>query len=255
MASENDVGQDSGNTPVALITGGAQRVGAVTARVLHQAGCRVVIHYRHSRDPARALQSELNASQENSVMLVQGDLLQVAKLKNLVDETKKTFGRLDILINNASTFYPTIIGDTDEQQFEDLIGTNLKAPFFLSQAAAPLLRSQRGCIVNMVDIYAERPLKDHAVYCAAKAAMISMTRSLARELAPEVRVNAVAPGAILWPADGGDEISRQRIISRTPLKRSGEPNDIAAAIHYLVLDAPFVTGQVINIDGGRTIVP
>lgn len=255
MASSNDDKRTDKDSPVALITGGAQRIGTLTARSLHQAGCRIVIHYRHSREPARQLQSELNQEREDSVMLVQGDLLQVAKLKNLVDETKIAFGRLDILVNNASSFYPTVVGETDEQQFEDLIGTNLKAPYFLCQAAAPLLRKHRGCVINMTDIYAERPLEEHPVYCAAKAGLVSLTRSLARELAPEVRVNAVAPGAIIWPTQGGNEISRQRIISRTPLKRSGAPSDIANTIRFLALDAPFITGQIINVDGGRTVVP
>lgn len=238
---------------VVLITGAAQRIGAVLARHLHARGARIVLHYRSSRKPARALQTELNEQRAESVVLVQADLLNAAKLPALVQEAAGAWGRLDVLINNASSFYATPLGAVEEKQWDDLLGTNLKAPFFLSQAAAPHLARHHGCIVNIVDIHAERPLKDFAVYSAAKAGLAMLTRALASDLAPQVRVNAVAPGAILWPDRAMDQVTKQRIISRTLLKRQGNPEDIAKAVHFLVADAPYVTGQVITVDGGRTV--
>ena len=240
---------------VALITGGAFRIGASIARALHAEGMNLVIHYHSSAEKARALQVDLHKLRPESVMLIGTDLRELAKLEKLVSQTTETFGRLDVLVNNASTFYPTPIGETSEAQWEDLVGVNLKAPYFLAQAAAGALAEAGGCIVNLVDIYAERPLKSHAVYNAAKAGLIALTRSLARDLAPDIRVNAVAPGAILWPEDDADQIAQQRIISRTPLKRNGEPEDSARTVLFLVRDAGFLTGQVINVDGGRSIVP
>mgnify|MGYP001247696046 CR=1 FL=1 len=240
---------------VALITGGAIRIGASIARALHAEGMNLVIHYHSSAEDARALQVELHKVRPESVMLIGTDLRELAKLEKLVGQTTETFGRLDVLVNNASNFYPTPVGETSEAQWEDLVGVNLKAPYFLAQAAAGAMAETGGCIVNLVDIYAERPLKSHPVYNAAKAGLIALTRSLARDLAPEIRVNAVAPGAILWPDGDADQIAQQRLISRTPLKRIGEPEDIARTVLFLIRDAGFLTGQVVNVDGGRSIVP
>src|SRR5512141_724067 len=213
-----------------------------------------MLHYRASAGEARLLQAELNHVRPDSVALIQADLLDVAKLPSLVEQTVQTFGRLDALVNNASTFYPTSVGEIAVADWEDLIGTNLQAPLFLSQAAAPALRRTQGAIVNITDIHAERPLKSYVVYSTAKAALVGLTRSLARELAPEIRVNAVAPGPVLWPDDETfDELSRQRIISHTPLKREGTPDDIAKAVHFLLVDATYVTGETINVDGGRHV--
>jgi pteridine reductase len=238
-----------------LITGGAKRVGATICRRLHAAGANLMIHFRASAGDARLLQAELTELRPGSVALIQSDLLDLAKLPSLVEQTVHTFGRLDALVNNASSFHATPVGSISIDDWNDLIGTNLKAPLFLAQAAAPALRRAQGSIVNIVDIHAERPLKDFVVYSVAKAGLVGLTRSLARELAPEVRVNAVAPGPILWPEDGTfDEVSRQRIISRTPLKREGSPDDIAKAVHYLIADAPYVTGETLNVDGGRHVV-
>ncbi len=238
-----------------LITGGAKRVGATICRRLHAAGANLMIHFRASAGDARLLQAELTELRPGSVALIQSDLLDVAKLPSLVEQTVHTFGRLDALVNNASSFHATPVGSISVDDWNDLIGNNLKAPLFLAQAAAPALRRTQGSIVNIVDIHAERPLKDFVVYSVAKAGLVGLTRSLARELAPDVRVNAVAPGPILWPEDGTfDEVSRQRIISRTPLKREGSPDDIAKAVHYLIADAPYVTGETLNVDGGRHVV-
>lgn len=239
---------------VVLITGGAKRVGAGICRRLHAAGASLMLHYRASAGEARLLQAELNHTRPTSVALIQADLLDVAKLPSLVEQTLATFGRLDALVNNASSFFPTPIGDITPALWDDLIGTNLRAPTFLAQAAATALRRSQGAIVNITDIHAERPLKGYVVYTLAKAGLTGLTRSLARELAPEVRVNAVAPGPILWPDDEQfDELSRQRIVSHTPLKREGTPDDIARAVHFLLVDASYVTGMTIAVDGGRHI--
>ncbi len=239
---------------VALVTGGTRRIGAEICRMLHAQGMNLVVHYRSSKSDAHVLQEELLARRPDSIMLVQGDLLNGAKLDNLVFETVEGFGQLDVLVNNASSFYPTPIGQATHKHWDELVGSNLQAPFFLSQAAAPHLRKSSGCIVNIVDIHGERPLKNYPIYCLAKAGLIMMTKSLARELGPEVRVNAVAPGTILWPENDLDEITKQRILSRIPQKRSGEPADIARAVLYLVRDAGYVSGQVIAVDGGRSVV-
>lgn len=239
---------------VVLITGGAKRVGAAICRRLHARGANLMLHYRASAGEARLLQAELNGIRADSVALIQADLLDLAKLPAVVDQTVQRFGRLDGLVNNASSFYPTPIGGIAGPQWDDLLGTNARAPLFLSQAAAPPLRRAQGAIVNITDIHAERPLKGYVVYSIAKAALSGLTRALARELAPEVRVNAVAPGPILWPDDEQfDEVSRQRIISHTPLKREGSPDDIARAVVFLLADAPYVTGETINVDGGRHV--
>ena len=239
---------------VVLITGGAKRVGAAICRRLHAAGANLMLHYRASAGEARLLQAELNHTRPSSVALIQADLLDIAKLPSLVDQTLATFGRLDALINNASSFFATPVGDITPALWDDLIGTNLRAPTFLSQAAALPLRRSQGAIVNITDIHAERPLKGYVVYSLAKAGLSGLTRSLARELAPEVRVNAIAPGPILWPDDDQfDELSRQRIVSHTPLKREGSPDGIARAVSFLLMDAPYVTGTTIAVDGGRQI--
>ena len=239
---------------VVLITGGGKRVGAAICRRLHKAGASLMLHYRSSAGEARLLQAELNHQRANSVALIQADLLDVAKLPSLVEQTLQTYGRLDGLVNNASSFFQTPVGEITVAGWNDLIGTNVQAPLFLSQAAAPALRKTQGAIVNITDIHAERPLKNYVVYSIAKAALLGLTHSLARELAPEVRVNAVAPGPILWPDDEAfNEISRQRIISHTPLRREGRPDDIASAVHFLLADASYVTGDTLNVDGGRHI--
>ena len=245
---------DSLQGRVVLVTGGARRVGAAIARRCHLNGASLMLHHRSSVNDARKLQTELNAVRANSVSLLQGDLLDTAKLPHLIAHTVQTFGRLDALINNASSFAPTPVGEITEEAWYHLIGTNVKAPLFLSQAAAPHLKKTQGAIVNITDIHSMLPLKSYVVYNLAKAALAGLTTSLARELAPEVRVNAVAPGPILWP-DGNafDELARQRIISHTPLKRVGSPEDIAGAVCYLLTDAPYVTGHTINVDGGRSI--
>lgn len=237
---------------VVLITGAAHRIGAVTARYLHDAGFNIILHYLSSRSPAQALQKELNSKRENSVVIVQADLLANNALTALVKEAYNAWQRLDVLINNASTFYRTPIGSANDQHWDDLFGTNVKAPFFLSQAAAPYLRKTHGCIINMVDIHARRPLKEYSIYSMAKAALETMTKALARELGPEIRVNGVAPGAILWP-DNLDEVTKQRIVSKTFLKRKGEPEDIAKAVRFIIEHAPYMTGQVLSIDGGRSL--
>jgi pteridine reductase len=240
---------------VVLITGGAKRVGAAICRNLHAHGASIMVHYRSSAKEARALQAEFNLKRTDSVALIQADLLNLPMLPNLVGDTVKRFGRLDVVINNASSFFPTAVGEINDKAWDDLIGTNLKAPLFLSQAAVGQLKKNHGCIVNIVDIHAERPMKNYVVYSTAKAGLVNLTRSLARELAPEVRVNGVAPGAIIWPEDEAwsDELSRQRIINSTLLKRVGEPEDIAKAVYFLIADAPYITGQIIAVDGGRSI--
>ncbi len=213
-----------------------------------------MLHYRNSAGEARLLQAELNHLREDSVALIQADLLDLTKVSSLVDQTVNRFGRLDGLVNNASSFFETNVGDITLADWDDLIGTNVRAPLFLSQAAAPALRKTQGAIVNITDIHAERPLKNYVVYSVAKAALVGLTRSLARELAPEIRVNAVAPGPVIWPEeDGFDELARQRIISHTPLRREGLPEDVAGAVRFLLADAPYITGETINVDGGRHI--
>jgi pteridine reductase len=238
-----------------LITGAARRVGAAIARRLHESGARVVVHCNRSREPAEALAAELNGRRASSCAVVQCDLLVLDRLERLVEDAARAFGRLDAVVNNASSFYPTPFGRTEPKQWEDLMGTNLRAPFFLAQAAAARLREARGAIVNIIDIHAERPLASYPVYSIAKAGLAGLTRALALELAPEVRVNGVAPGAILWP-EGGEHFApqeRSRITAQTPLARTGSPDDIAGAVKYLLFEAPFVTGQVLAVDGGRGI--
>jgi pteridine reductase len=241
------------NGKAALVTGGARRLGAVISRALHAAGARIVLHYRSSAEAAELLAQELNGRRPGSVVLAAGDLLETQALEQLAASAVAAFGRLDILVNNASTFYPTPIGQIDERAWLDLIGTNLKAPLFLAQATSEALRESGGLILNLVDIHGMRPLRRHPVYSAAKAGLIMLTKSLARELGPRVRVNAIAPGPVLWPESGVDEALRQRIIDRTALKRGGRPEDIARAALFFACDAPFVTGQILAVDGGRSI--
>jgi pteridine reductase len=239
---------------VVLVTGGAKRVGASIARRLHREGANLMLHYRESEREAKALRAELDAARADSVALVQADLLDVPGLSEIVRNTVGRFDRLDALVNNASTFFPTPVGEMTAASWESLIGANLRAPLFLSQAAAPQLKKTGGAIVNITDIHAERPLKSYVIYSVAKTGLVGLTRSLARELAPEVRVNGVAPGAVVWPEDGSwDDLTRQRIVSHTLLKRTGDPDDIARAVYYLIAEAPYVTGQIIAVDGGRSI--
>lgn len=238
---------------VVLITGAAHRIGATIAHTLHAEGMNIVVHYRHSREAAQKLQAELNDKREESCVLIQADLHETKKITEMVREATKAWGRIDAVVNNASSFYPTPVGTIDEKIWDDLIGSNLKAPLFLCQAAAKQLKQNHGCIVNIVDIHADRPLKQHPVYSIAKAGLVMLTKSMARELGPEVRANAVAPGAILWPEDEMDDLTKQRIISATALKRQGNPQDIADAVRFLIKDANYMSGQVLTVDGGRTL--
>jgi pteridine reductase len=238
---------------VALVTGSARRVGAAIVRALHAAGADVVIHCHASVKEAAVLERELTGLRARSAALVTADLLQTALLPKLIDAANSTFGHLDILVNNASTFYPTPIGQISEAQWNDLIGANLKAPLFLSQAAAQSLHLSRGLIVNIVDIHGLRPLRRHAVYSVAKAGLIMLTKSLARELGPHVRVNAIAPGPILWPEEGADPQLQSQIVDRTALKRQGSPADIVKAVLFFAAEAPYVTGQILAVDGGRSV--
>lgn len=238
---------------VVLVTGAARRIGAAIATALHDAGARVAIHYRRSSGDADALSRRLNRSRSASASTFEADLLDAAALPALVDGVVGWAGRLDVLVNNASSFYPTPVGHIGANEWDDLVGTNLKAPLFLSQAAAPHLAERRGCIVNIVDIHAQRPLRNHSVYGAAKAGLAMLTRALAKDLAPHVRVNGVSPGAILWPESGLDDDVQETILRQVPLGRSGDPADIAGCVLYLVRDAAYITGQVIAVDGGRSI--
>lgn len=238
---------------VALVTGAAKRIGAAIATRLHADGANIAIHYRSSASDATALADSLNDQRPDSAVILQADLATMTEMRRLVDAVTAWHGRLDILVNNASSFYPTPLGEMTEDHWDDLIGSNLKAPLFLSQAALVQLRQHRGTIVNLVDIHAQRPLKDHTIYGAAKAGLAMLTRSLAKDLAPEVRVNGVSPGAILWPEDGMGQQTKTTILDQVPLQRAGEPDDIAGCVHYLVAEAKYVTGQIIAVDGGRSI--
>ena len=240
---------------VMLVTGGAKRVGAAIFRRLPAAGAQVAVHYHSSAQQALALQDELNRLRPKSAAAFQADLLDLDALPKLVHKVIKKFGQLDALVNNASSFYATPLAEVDEQQWHDLLGTNLRAPLFLAQAAADELRRRHGAIVNIADIHAERPMQGHLLYSVAKAGLAALTRGLAQEMAPQVRVNAIAPGVIVWP-DGPeweDVERRRKIVAHTLLKREGEPDDIAKAVVFLIQDAPYVTGQVISVDGGRSV--
>ena len=237
----------------ALVTGAARRIGATIVRVLHRAGANVVVHYRSSAEDAARLAAELNAARARSAAVAECDLLDLTRHSGLIASAVEAFGGLDILVNNASTFYPTPVGDITPIDWDDLVGTNLKAPLFLAQAAAPALHERGGLIINLADIHGMRPLRRYPVYSLAKAGVIMLTLSLARELGPHVRVNAIAPGPVMWPEDGMDPALKARILARTALKRPGSALDVARACLFFATQAPYVTGQILAVDGGRSI--
>ncbi|WP_374473773.1 pteridine reductase [Arenimonas sp.] len=239
--------------PVALVTGAAKRVGAAIARRLHAAGYDLALHHRHSGADMAALVAGLEAARPFSTLVLRAELADAAALPDLVTATEAHFGRLDALVNNASAFRPTPLGHATPADWDELFASNARAPFFLAQAAAPALRRAGGAIVNLGDIYGERPLANHPVYCMAKAALLMLTQSLAKELGPEVRVNAVAPGAVMWPEEGKAEHEKGAMLAATALRRAGEPDDVAEAVRWLLQDARYTTGQVIRVDGGRSL--
>jgi len=241
------------SSKVALVTGGARRIGAAIVRALHAAGMRIVLHYHQSGDEARALGDELDAVRAGSVHLLHADLRDATAVNEMVESTTNAFSRLDVLVNNASCFYSTPLGTIDETGWHELVEVNLKAPLFLAQSARASLEETRGCIVNIADIYASMPLGGYATYCVTKAGLVMLTRALAVELAPHIRVNAVAPGAILWPAEGANEDKRAAMLANIPLRHLGDPADIGQAVLFLVRDAHYMTGQTIKVDGGRAI--
>ncbi len=236
-----------------LITGASKRIGASCARLLHEQGCNVILHYNASKQAALQLCSELNQERPDSARVMQADLLNREQLQNLAHQAAVAWGGLDVLINNASSFYPTALADVTEAQWDELLGSNLKAPFFLTQALGSVLLERQGCVVNIVDIHAERGLKGYPVYSIAKAGLAAMTKVLAKELGPSVRVNGVAPGAIIWPEFDMSEEDKNEILQRVALRRRGQPADIAKAVLFLVRDAEYVTGQILSVDGGRTL--
>lgn len=247
-------------TKVALVTGAAKRIGAEIARQLHRENFNLIIHYHHSGAAAQALVDELNEIRGNSAVCIQADLNNNSDIANLADHAVQCWQRIDLLINNASSFYPTPIGNATEEDWNNLINSNLKAPFFLAQSLAQNLSAQRGCIINIADIYADKPLQKHSIYCIAKAGNVMLTKTLAQELAPLVRVNGIAPGAILWPDDANKKAedklsddSKEKMLARIPLQQRGQAQDIARAILFLAQDAPYITGQVLTVDGGRSI--
>ena len=256
-STANNTETNTLNGKTALITGAARRIGASTARILHAAGMDIIIHYRSSAKPAQSLADDLNRQREQSACILQGDLDDENIYRKLVEQAINSFGRLDVLINNASSFFPTAVESMTIQHWDQLINSNMKAPLFLSQAAIPELRANKGCIINMLDVHAQRPMREHTIYCAAKAGLAMITLSLAKELGPDIRVNGVAPGAILWPEnESGNSLSAQTqslILDRTALKRAGKPDDIAKTILFLVRDADYITGQTIAVDGGRLL--
>jgi len=237
----------------ALVTGAAARIGASICKTLHGRGCDVLLHYNSNRESAQQLADKLNKERPQSVFPAQADLSSPAGLQNLVEQTRKHFGQLDVLVNNASRFYPTAVGKTQAWQWDDLVNSNLRGPYFLVQSLLDELRTAGGAVINIVDIHAERPMPGHAVYCMSKAGLAMMTQSLAQELGPAVRVNGVSPGAILWPDNEPDSAEKIAILDRTVLGRTGEADDIASAVAYLALDAPYVTGQILAVDGGRSV--
>jgi len=242
-----------GNPKTVMITGAARRLGAEQVKHLHHSGMNIILHYRNSEKEATSLADSLNTIRSNSVKLLQGDLKNYARIPDLIKQAVSLFNGIDVLINNASSFYPTHLNEINDDIWEDLIGVNLKAPMFLIQAIAPHLNSTKGCIINIVDIHADRPLKDYPVYCIAKAGLAMLTKSMARELAPNIRVNGISPGAIIWPEIEHYESMHQEIISRTALKREGEPKNIADTAIFLIQHANYITGQIIAVDGGRTL--
>jgi len=239
--------------PVALVTGAARRIGAAIARHLHAHGYALALHYRHSREPMEALAAELDATRPGSVCVLEADLTQVDHLPELVARVVERFGRLDAVVNNASAFYPTPLDEATPAQWEELLACNARAPFFLIKAAAPLLKASAGAAVNLADLYADTPLRGHSIYSISKAALVMVTRALALELAPEVRVNAIAPGAILWPEQARDDQRERRLLAATPLARTGHPEEIAEAVYWLLARARYTTGQVLRVDGGRLL--
>lgn len=241
--------------PVALITGGGRRIGAEIAQQLHSNGFNVIIHYLRSETEALDLAERFNQQRQNSAVTIKADLSQVESVKTLAANAVSSWGHLDVLINNASSYYPTQFGEVTEEQWEDLQASNSKAPFFLSQALAPELKKQRGAIVNIVDIHADKPLPEYSPYTIAKAGTAMLTKSLARELAPEVRVNGVSPGVIIWPENAAEhsEQEKQRILEQIPLAREGSAGDIARTVLFFVKDAPYITGQILAVDGGRSL--
>jgi len=244
---------DQQQTKVALVTGGARRIGAEIVRRLHAEGMNIALHYRTSQSDARRLHDELLAARPGSVQLFQANLRDTDAIRQMVCAVTAAHGRLDVLVNNASSFHATPLDAMDEASYQDLLDTNLKAPLFLAQAVAAQLEHNQGCIINIADIYGIKALAGYAAYCAAKAGLIMLTRALALELAPGVRVNAIAPGAILWPESGGTEMERAAVLASTPMGRAGQPADIAESVVFLVRDAHYMTGQVIKVDGGRAI--
>lgn len=241
------------SAPVALITGSARRIGAAIARTLHAAGYDLALHARRPHPELEALAADLEVARPGSTVILHAELAEFDRLPELIARTVGRFGRLDALVNNASGFHPTAIGAATPADWDALFASNARAPFFLAQAAAPHLKARGGAIVNLTDIYAERPLRGHSVYCMAKAALLMMTKSLALELAPDVRVNAVAPGAILWPESPGDGAAQDAMLARTPLDRTGTPGEVAEAVRWLLQDATYSTGQVLRVDGGRML--
>lgn len=238
------------NNKVALITGGALRIGATICKELHRYGCRILIHYNTSQQAAEQLAQELNTIRDKSCYIFAANLCEIDQLKTLMNKAGQHWGQLDILINNASVFYPTPVGNITEKQWDELTAINVKAPLFLSQTAAEQLQQNQGCIINILDVHSDQPMHKHVVYSTTKSALAAITRSLARELAPSVRVNGVAPGAILWPENDMNEDSKQSILQHIPLGRCGKPEDIAKTVRFLALEAPYITGQIINVDGG-----
>lgn len=246
---------DSNPFPVALITGAARRIGACIARLLHESGFNIIVHYNHSKTEALALVEELNKLRTNSAICLTADLNRLTEIESLTTQALAHWHRIDALINNASSFYPTPLEQSTEAQWNDLIGSNLKAPFFLSRSLAPALVKSRGAIINIADIHSDRPLENHTIYCIAKAGNVMLTKSLAKELAPHVRVNGISPGAIMWPEhqEATPEPQKQEILNKIPLSQLGAPQDIAGLILFLLKQAPYITGQIIPVDGGRSL--
>ena len=237
----------------ALVTGAAARIGACTAEVLHERGCDVLLHCNSSVDRAQSLADKLNGKRPGSAFVTRADLASAADIDSLAEATRQHFESLDILVNNASRFYPTRVGETKAWQWDDLVNSNLRGPYFLVQALLPELQTSGGSIINIVDIHADKPMANHGVYCISKAGLAMMTKFMAAELGPAVRVNGVSPGAILWPENEEDDSARQEILNRTVMKRIGEAGDIASAVAYFCFDAPYVTGQILAVDGGRSL--
>lgn len=236
-----------------LITGAAKRIGASCARLLHNEGCNIILHYKSSKQDVLKLFDELNNKRSGSVKIIQADLLDMNEVAELAKQAVSAWGTLDVLVNNASAFYPQAVSEVTEDDWDVLLGSNLKSPFFLSQALERSLADKKGCIINIIDIHAEKGLKGYPVYSIAKAGLAAMTKILAKELAPDIRVNGISPGAIMWPENDITEQGKSEILQRVALKRAGEPDDIAKAVRYLIKDAGYTTGQIITVDGGRTL--